>query len=275
MIGCLCKEVVDMTIKEFSQLCNCTTQTLRYYDSIGLLKPARVDQFTGYRYYENSQALEYVKIKNLQDAMFSIEEIKEILEQEDYDIIKALDVKIAEQKAKLDKIKQIQMSYRNEFMKMQDLIKKTQDKINEGVGSYDVSAEYGISEDYYKSIIEKMNIQYENAMSEVNCKDFRFVELNSASLETNITSPLLEGKNTVILEENGWKYTAEILKKIPELEGDYIFYFELDDEKWSYNDFCIVVLHVIQDINENSNYSIEVARNRSKDGANHFWLMKK
>ena len=275
MIGCLCKEVVDMTIKEFSQLCNCTTQTLRYYDSIGLLKPARVDQFTGYRYYENSQALEYVKIKNLQDAMFSIEEIKEILEQEDYDIIKALDVKIAEQKAKLDKIKQIQMSYRNEFMKMQDLIKKTQDKINEGVGSYDVSAEYGISEDYYKSIIEKMNIQYENAMSEVNCKDFRFVELNSASLETNITSPLLEGKNTVILEENGWKNTAEILKKIPELEGDYIFYFELDDEKWSYNDFCIVVLHVIQDINENSNYSIEVARNRSKDGANHFWLMKK
>lgn len=264
-----------MTIKEFSQLCNCTTQTLRYYDSIGLLKPARVDQFTGYRYYENSQALEYVKIKNLQDAMFSIEEIKEILEQEDYDIIKALDVKIAEQKAKLDKIKQIQMSYRNEFMKMQDLIKKTQDKINEGVGSYDVSAEYGISEDYYKSIIEKMNIQYENAMSEVNCKDFRFVELNSASSETNITSPLLEGKNTVILEENGWKYTAEILKKIPELEGDYIFYFELDDEKWSYNDFCIVVLHVIQDINENSNYSIEVARNRSKDGANHFWLMKK
>lgn len=275
MIGCLCKEVVDMTIKEFSQLCNCTTQTLRYYDSIGLLKPARVDQFTGYRYYENSQALEYVKIKNLQDAMFSIEEIKEILEQEDYDIIKALDVKIVEQKAKLDKIKQIQMSYRNEFMKMQDLIKKTQDKINEGVGSYDVSAEYGISEDYYKSIIEKMNIQYENAMSEVNCKDFRFVELNSASSETNITSPLLEGKNTVILEENGWKNTAEILKKIPELEGDYIFYFELDDEKWSYNDFCIVVLHVIQDINENSNYSIEVARNRSKDGANHFWLMKK
>ena len=67
-----------MTIKEFSQLCNCTTQTLRYYDSIGLLKPARVDQFTGYRYYENSQALEYVKIKNLQDAMFSIEEIKEV-----------------------------------------------------------------------------------------------------------------------------------------------------------------------------------------------------
>ena len=99
------------------------------------------------------------------------------------------------------------------LIKWWEHVTKTQDKINEGVGSYDVSAEYGISEDYYKSIIEKMNIQYENAMSEVNGKDFRFVELNSASSETNITSPLLEGKNTVVLEENGWKNTAEILKK--------------------------------------------------------------
>ena len=83
-----------MTIKEFSRLCNCTTQTLRYYDSINLLKPARVDTVTGYRYYESAQALDYVKIKNLQDAMFSIEEIKEILEKNDYDIIKAFEVKI-------------------------------------------------------------------------------------------------------------------------------------------------------------------------------------
>lgn len=55
-----------MTIKEFSLLCSCTTQTLRYYDSINLLKPARVDQFSGYRYYDSEQALDYVKIKNLQ-----------------------------------------------------------------------------------------------------------------------------------------------------------------------------------------------------------------
>lgn len=127
MIGCICKEVVDMTIKEFSKLCNCTTQTLRYYDSINLLKPAKVDRFTGYRYYESVQALDYVKIKNLQDAMFSIDEIKEILGQEDFDIVKALEVKIAEQKAKLERIEQIKMSYRREYMQMQDLIKRTQD----------------------------------------------------------------------------------------------------------------------------------------------------
>ena len=43
-----------MTIKEFASLCGCNTQTLRYYDKIDLLKPVRVDQWTGYRYYERT-----------------------------------------------------------------------------------------------------------------------------------------------------------------------------------------------------------------------------
>ena len=38
-----------MTIKAFAELCGCTAQTLRYYDRIGLLQPAQVDKWTGYR----------------------------------------------------------------------------------------------------------------------------------------------------------------------------------------------------------------------------------
>jgi len=64
-----------ITIQGFAKLCGCNTQTLRYYDRIGLLKPERVDEWTGYRYYEEEQALQFVKIKNLQQADFSIEEI--------------------------------------------------------------------------------------------------------------------------------------------------------------------------------------------------------
>ena len=52
-----------MTIKEFAQLCKCSTQTLRYYDKVDLLKPSSVDKWSGYRYYEKSQAVNFVKIK--------------------------------------------------------------------------------------------------------------------------------------------------------------------------------------------------------------------
>ena len=64
-----------MTIKEFARLCNCNPQTLRYYDRMDLLKPVKVDPYSGYRYYNEEQAIQYVKIKNLQLAGFSIEEI--------------------------------------------------------------------------------------------------------------------------------------------------------------------------------------------------------
>lgn len=57
-----------MTIKEFAKLCGCNPQTLRYYDRVGLLKPVRVDRYSGYRFYDEEQAVTFVKIKNLQSA---------------------------------------------------------------------------------------------------------------------------------------------------------------------------------------------------------------
>ena len=62
-----------MTIKEFARLCGCNPQTLRYYDHVDLLKPVKVDQWSGYRYYDEDQALAFIKIKNLQKAGFTID----------------------------------------------------------------------------------------------------------------------------------------------------------------------------------------------------------
>ena len=63
-----------MTIKDFAALCSCNTQTLRDYDRIGLLRPAEVDAWTGYRYYKAEQAVDFVKIKNFQLAEFNLME---------------------------------------------------------------------------------------------------------------------------------------------------------------------------------------------------------
>jgi len=281
MIGCSCREVVDVTIKEFSQLCSCTAQTLRYYDSIDLLKPARVDRFTGYRYYDSKQALDYVRIRNLQDAMFSIDEIKTLLKQDDDAIVRAIDLKIAEQKAKLEKIIQIQKSYRKDYMKMQEIINLTKNKINESIGKYDVTKEYGITEDYYRSIIEDMNEKYDQSM--VNMRELEGPDISGDTVRKNtidvqngpVASPLKDAGNTVVQEETGWKYTEEVLKKLPELNGAHILYFELDDEKWSYNDFCVVVLNIVQSRNKEKDFNVTCIRNKSKDGKNHFWLLKK
>jgi DNA-binding transcriptional MerR regulator len=66
-------------IGEFSQISRVTIDTLRHYDALGLLKPAQVDPFTGYRYYSARQLLSLSRILALKEIGFSLEEIARIL----------------------------------------------------------------------------------------------------------------------------------------------------------------------------------------------------
>ena len=111
-----------MTIKHFARLCHCSAQTLRYYDRIGLLKPETVDPWTGYRHYAREQAVDFVKIKNLQAADFTIGEIKDLLHQPEEAIYAAFDRKIEAQEQKLARIKEIQQTYLREKHDMENLI---------------------------------------------------------------------------------------------------------------------------------------------------------
>ena len=66
-------------IGEFSKLTQVSIRMLRYYDEIGLLKPAEVDKFTGYRMYSSEQIPVLQKIILLRDTKFKIAEIKDII----------------------------------------------------------------------------------------------------------------------------------------------------------------------------------------------------
>jgi effector-binding domain-containing protein len=62
-------------IGDFSRLTHITVKALRYYDEIGLLKPVKVDQFTGYRYYSAEQLPRLNYILALKDLGLSLEDI--------------------------------------------------------------------------------------------------------------------------------------------------------------------------------------------------------
>ena len=57
-----------------------TVKTLRHYEQRGLLLPDEVDKWTGYRYYSISQMQQLNTIRGLQRRGFTLEEIKELLE---------------------------------------------------------------------------------------------------------------------------------------------------------------------------------------------------
>lgn len=90
-------------IGEFSKLMQVSVRMLRYYDEAGLLKPAEIDRFTGYRFYSAAQIKQLQRIVFLRDSGFTVNEISAILKHRDDDFtLIQLDRKRDEAKAALD-----------------------------------------------------------------------------------------------------------------------------------------------------------------------------
>jgi DNA-binding transcriptional MerR regulator len=79
-----------LTIKQISQLAHVTPRTLRYYDQIGLLPPGDIGE-NGYRYYSDVSLLKLQQILFYRELDMPLEQIKEIMGRENYDLQEALE----------------------------------------------------------------------------------------------------------------------------------------------------------------------------------------
>jgi DNA-binding transcriptional MerR regulator len=68
-------------IGDFSRIARVSARLLRFYDEIGLLKPARIEQETGYRYYSASQLPALNRILVLKELGLSLEQIGHIVDK--------------------------------------------------------------------------------------------------------------------------------------------------------------------------------------------------
>ncbi len=75
------------TIGELSELFDINTQTLRYYDSIGLFSPRKRDEDTGYRYYQFNQLYELASIRYLRRLDYSISNIDSYMKARKVDFV--------------------------------------------------------------------------------------------------------------------------------------------------------------------------------------------
>lgn len=82
------------SIGQFSHLTGITTKALIWYDKIGVLKPIKINEENGYRYYDESSLQRVFQIKYLQSLDFTIDEIKRLSQD-------VLDNKIAHLREKI------------------------------------------------------------------------------------------------------------------------------------------------------------------------------
>ena len=69
-----------LRIGDFSRVARVSGRLLRYYDSIGLLSPRRIDPQTGYRYYTADQLTELNRILALKGLGLSLDQIGRMLD---------------------------------------------------------------------------------------------------------------------------------------------------------------------------------------------------
>jgi DNA-binding transcriptional MerR regulator/effector-binding domain-containing protein len=66
-------------IGDFSRIARVSCRLLRYYDELGLLKPASVEHETGYRYYRAAQLPRLNRILVLKELGLSLEEVARVI----------------------------------------------------------------------------------------------------------------------------------------------------------------------------------------------------
>lgn len=71
---------VLMRIGEIAAFFNVSVKALRIYEKMDILKPVRVDEKTGYRYYTADQVKQLDALLELRELGFSLSEIKKLLE---------------------------------------------------------------------------------------------------------------------------------------------------------------------------------------------------
>lgn len=278
-----------MTIKEFAKLCECNPQTLRYYDSIDLLKPVKVDPWTGYRYYDESQGEAYVKIKNLQKAGFTIDEITQLLDQDDRVIYEAFEKKVEEAEERLREIKLIRQSYQSEMSTIQSKIQEVKNRLLRDVKRYDPVVEFGLSEEEYEKILSTLE-QCINTVpasaEEISGHQGVFEktppEILDKIAEMEKAKPQMPAFRTdpnyrMIYEKHGWENVKSFLADFEKLEpGSYGLDFLVEEEKYENTiAFSSTLLNLLLMKNPGITKSLVCNVDQSEDGQNHFWLYQK
>lgn len=176
---------MEYTVQKLSRIAGISARTLRYYDEIGILKPARINS-SGYRIYGQAEVDMLQQIMFYRELGVSLENIKEIVTSADFDVVKALKehrVKLLEKRAQMDKLianveKSIEARERSHIMSDREKFEGFKKKLID-----DNEAKYGreIREKYGEDAVNKSN----NKLKDMTREEYdRVTELEKKVLDT-------------------------------------------------------------------------------------------
>lgn len=120
------------TIGQLSKLFNIKIPTLRYYDEVGLLKPAQVNEETHYRYYTTAQFERLNVITYLRTLDLSLDSIRDFFEARDTAKLEGM---LREQKAR---VQQQIVTLQNVEARIDTRLSQVEDAIHSTLGKIEI-----------------------------------------------------------------------------------------------------------------------------------------
>ncbi len=210
---------MKMQIKEFAKFTGVSVRTLHYYDEIGLLIPAYVDELTGYRFYDENSLIRMQEILFYRELDFSLKSISAILSSPDYDKEKALNEQkklLILKKERLEKL----ISAIDSAKKGENVMKafnntefeKYKEEVKEKWGDTSAYKEYSQkTKSYSKDNFNAMGEGLESIL-----EDFA-VCMNSGSSPDSTDAQILVEKLQSYITENFYTCTNEILASLGQM----------------------------------------------------------
>lgn len=184
---------MEYTVQKLGKLAGISTRTLRYYDEIGILKPARINS-SGYRIYGQAEVDRLQQILFYRELGVSLENIKDIVTSPSFDGARAL----REHREKLfEKRKQLDLLIVNvdkTIATMEGRMKMTDQEKFEGFKAKmiaDNEAKYGaeIKAKYGDETVEKSNQKIKSMTKE----EYAEVERLGADVMTTLKEAFATG----------------------------------------------------------------------------------
>lgn len=208
------------TISQVAELTGISTRTLQYYDEIGLLKPSGLTE-SGYRLYDDDALQRLQQILFFKELDFKLREIKEILQQPDFDRIAAFHRQkelLLMKRSRIDRLigllnrlekGETNMSFQ-EF-DLSDYIKALEDfKHN----STDAIIQYWGSMDHFDRFVQKVR-EDESAVARLAVEHFGSVERYTEAMKYNLEhfAEIMEKQMTGDVKEIG-RQSDELYRRL-------------------------------------------------------------
>lgn len=118
-------------IGEMAELFGLNIRTLRYYDEIGLVRPALVDPDSGYRYYSTAQFEPLNTIRYLRELGVSLEEIRQFLKGRDVESMRQMmQTQLEEVEARQRNLDLIRRKLQNRLAQIEGIQAGLQEKVS-------------------------------------------------------------------------------------------------------------------------------------------------